>query len=75
MKKATKFGQVRSHIMTKGSITSLESIDLYGATRLSAIIYILRHKEKLSIKSVDMKIIDRNGHNCNFAKYVYTKTN
>jgi hypothetical protein len=70
----TKHGEVKNHLMTKGSITSLEAINLYNATRLSAIIYNLRHKEKLAIKSVDMKDVDCNGNTVIYAKYVYTKT-
>ena len=33
---------VLKHLQEKGSITSIESISLYGITRLSAIIYNLR---------------------------------
>lgn len=74
MKKQTKFEQVKSHLMTKGSITSWEAITLFKATRLSAIIHVLRHKQKLAIKTVDITEIDSNGNSCTFAKYVYTKT-
>ena len=34
---------VLEHLKKKGSITSMEAIQEYGATRLSAIIYNLRH--------------------------------
>lgn len=34
---------VLQHLQEHGSITSMEAIQLFGATRLSAIIYNLRH--------------------------------
>ena len=36
--------KIRNHLMTKGSITSLEAANLYGIMRLSAVIYKLRYK-------------------------------
>lgn len=35
-------GALLEHLKTKGSITSMEAIELYGATRLSARIYDFR---------------------------------
>lgn len=64
-----KTSEVLKHLKVKGSITSLEAFNLYGATRLSAIIFNLR-KRGYKIKSADGKCIDRYGHKCNFAKYV-----
>ena len=52
MKNQTKHSKVRAHINRYGSITSWKAIDAYGATRLSAIIYNLRHKENLNIKTI-----------------------
>lgn len=48
-KRATnKTQKVLEHLQKHGSITSLEAIDLYGATRLSGIIYNLKKKNILS---------------------------
>lgn len=63
-----KTSEVLKHLKVKGSITSLEAFELYGATRLSAIIFNLR-KKGYNIKTADGSCIDRYGHNCNFAKY------
>ena len=38
----TQAQAVLKHLQEKGSITSIEAISLYGATRLSSIIYNLR---------------------------------
>lgn len=35
----------------QNGITSKEAIDLYGATRLSGIIYVLKHKYNMNIKT------------------------
>ena len=47
---------VLKHLQEHGSITSMEAIQLFGATRLSAIIYNLRHKEGYDIVS-DFEIV------------------
>ena len=70
-KKPTKTEQVKAHLVKNGSITSWEAIQNYGATRLSAIIHVLRHKKKWNIESKDISEVDRNGNNCTFTKYVY----
>ena len=67
--KTTKSSEVLKHLKVRGSITSLEAFQLYGATRLSAIIFELR-KKGYNIKTTDGTCIDRYGHRCNFAKYV-----
>jgi len=67
--KTTKSSEVLKHLKVKGHITSLEAFQLYGATRLSAIIFELR-KKGYNIKTTDGTCIDRYGHKCNFAKYV-----
>ena len=37
--------QIELHLLKRGSITSWEAIDLYGITRLSALIYNLKYKK------------------------------
>lgn len=68
-----KTNAVLSHLLEKGSITSWEAIKEYGATRLSAIIYVLRHKYNLDIISENIEFIDRYGSKANFAKYILIK--
>lgn len=66
--KKDKTSAVLNHLKVRGSITSMEAFELYGATRLSAIIFCLR-KKGYNIKTNDGTCIDRFGHRCNFAKY------
>ena len=40
--KTTKLQKVLEHLQKNNTITSMEAIDLYGATRLSDIIFKLR---------------------------------
>lgn len=61
--------KVKEHLIEIGHITSLEAIELYGATRLSVIIYNLRHNYGLDIKSRDVAFVDRYGHKSSFAEY------
>lgn len=61
---------VLAHLKANGSITSKEAIDNYGATRLSSIIHILRHKEGYVIETHMMAGKTRFGHSCEYAKYV-----
>jgi hypothetical protein len=67
--KISKTRLIQSHLLKKKSITSWEAIELYGATRLSAIIFGLRDKYDIITKMVDGK--DRFGNQIRFAKYVY----
>jgi hypothetical protein len=69
--KVTKASQVQSHLTKKKYLTSWQAIELYGETRLSARIYVLR-KRGWSIQSVNMTGKDRLGNDCRFVKYVYT---
>ena len=69
MEKTNKTHEVLNHLRTKGSITSMEAIENYGATRLSAIIFNL--KKSHDIVTHRMECVDRYGNTCHFAKYVY----
>jgi len=69
MGRTNKTQQVLRHLQTKGTITSMEAFEQYGATRLSAIIFNLR--VHYIIDTVDMEITDRYDNTCHFAKYVY----
>jgi hypothetical protein len=66
--KISKKKLVETHLLKKKSITSWEAIELYGATRLSAIIFILRDKWDIVTNTITAK--DRFGNDITFAKYV-----
>lgn len=71
-KRATnKTQKVLEHLRKHGSITSLEAIDLYGATRLSGIIYNL--KREYPIESVVRKCTDKYGNAANYSTYILRK--
>lgn len=70
---SSKTREVIKHLEDKGSITSMEAIKLYGATRLSAIIYNLRHVYGMHIVTHEIDSIDRYGHHVKFGKYVLKK--
>lgn len=60
---------VLQHLQEHGSITSLEAIKLFGATRLSAIIYNLRHNEGHKIVTEIETVPTRHGTHSNIARY------
>ena len=47
----TQLKAVLNHMRTRGKITSWEAIELYGATRLPAIVWVLIHKRGIDVKS------------------------
>lgn len=67
--KTNKTEKVLEHLKNKGSITSLQAIDLYGATRLSAIIFNLRRNHK--IDGENMICSDKYGNEARYVKYIY----
>jgi hypothetical protein len=69
-KKITKLNQVKNHLIEKGQIDSWTAINLYGATRLSAIIFDLK-KAGYNIRSVRNTAFDRNNKICNFTTYIF----
>ena len=66
--KTTKTKLVLMHLLSGKTITSLEAIELYSATRLSAIIFNLRRRGH-NIATVPKTIIDKYGNKCDFAQY------
>jgi len=66
--KQNKTTEVLKHLQTYGTITSMEAIKLYGATRLSAIIFCLR-KKGYDIRTFDVTGKDRYGTTVTYAKY------
>ena len=66
----SQVGMVKEHLQKYGYITSWDAIELYGATRLSAIIYILRHKQGYDIETEKVKGKNRYGNISNYANYI-----
>lgn len=62
--------EIREHLMEKGTITSMEAIQMYGITRLSARIWDLRD-QGMDIKTVMKEGKNRHGNNCRFAQYEF----
>ena len=61
-------GRVLEYLKTHKGITSMQAFELFGATRLSAIIFILR--KEYEIESVKCKGVNRYGSRVIFDKYV-----
>ena len=53
MKKDTKTRKILQHLIDKGSISSMDAFRLYNATRLSAVIYVLKNTHGIDIETVD----------------------
>ena len=68
--KTTQRAEVLNYLKEHGSITSMEAFELFGATRLSAIIFTLRG-QGYRIATMDMGTKNRYGQNVRYAKYVY----
>ena len=68
MKCKSQTEAVLQHLQTKGSITSMDAITKYGATRLSAIIFNLR-KLGYKIETHMIHSTTRYGNACMYAEY------
>ena len=60
---------ILQHLNEHGSITSYEAFKLYGATRLSAIIYILRNNYEYDIETILTPVTTRTGGKTQIAVY------
>ena len=60
---------IMRHLHNKGPITSLQAINLYGITRLSAVIHSLRRKEHFDIKDTWRIVKNRFGHDSIVKEY------
>lgn len=69
MSKITQRERVIQHIEDFGSISSLEAFRDYGITRLSAIIWLLRHEDLMPIESIGETILNRYGEKVSFFHY------
>ena len=69
----TQYDEVKRHLEENGSITSWDAFTEYGITRLSHIIYKLRHREGLGIGAHTVTRNNRYGNPVNFSVYTYEK--
>ena len=68
--KMNKTKAVMLHLQEHGKINSWEAIKEYGATRLSAIIYNLRHHYKMNIVNDRVWFRDRYGTKAFYDNYI-----
>ena len=64
---------VLMHLEEHGTINTWEAIKEYGATRLSAIIYNLRHTYGMQIDNENVYFTDRYGNKARYTNYVYRR--
>lgn len=68
MERTNKSALCRQYLFAKGSITSWEAIEHFGATRLADIIFKLR-KAGYDIKTDTILFTDKYGNQGSYAKY------
>ena len=68
--KETQTKAILEHLKEHGSITSMESFELYGCTRLSARIFELR-KKGYDIETHIIAGKTRYGTHCEYARYTF----
>lgn len=70
----SQISAVERHLQEHKSITSLEAFRLYGATRLSAIIFVLRDRYRGTGKQIVTMMCEgtnKYGNKTRYGKYVY----
>lgn len=60
-------GRILNYLKSNEGITSIQSFELFGATRLSAIIYNLR--KEYEIESVKRERVNKYGERVTFSEY------
>lgn len=73
MEKMNKTKAVLLHLQEYGKINAWEAIKEYGATRLSAIIFNLRHNYDLNIINDRIVFVDRYGRKSHYDNYILIK--
>ena len=68
-KKQTHVQIILKYLQSHKGITSIQAFEKFGITRLSAVIWTLRHKNKLTIESVDRYSVNKYGENVRFVEY------
>lgn len=66
----TQIDRIKRHLNDYGNITSWEAFTEYGITRLSAIIYILKHKQEFVFADEWLNRTNRYGEPTHFKKYI-----
>lgn len=69
MNNITQKGAILEHLKSGRPLTSVQAYDLYGATRLAAVVHELRKHH--DIKTVRVHGVNRFGESCSYARYVY----
>ena len=67
----TQTNAVLNHLQKNGTITSMEAIVLYGATRLSDIIMRLRTKYDIDMQMQESTTENRYGRKSRYGLYIY----
>jgi len=67
--KQSQVSMLADHLIQNGSITSIEAIELYGCTRLSARIWDLRHKYGMVIEATPETGKNRFGKTVSYVRY------
>jgi hypothetical protein len=63
--------KVLAYVRTNGSITSLQAIQTYGITRLSAVIFNMIEDGHIFRKEHSVKVQNRFGEDCRVTRYHY----
>lgn len=74
MEHKSQIEAVLAHLKKHGNITSVQAIELFGATRLSAIIFVLRGRG-YRIKTEPFEVITRYKRKTRPARYILLKEN
>ena len=61
---------IMMHLLEHGHINTWEAIKEYGATRISAIIYNLRHRYNMNIVNKPIEFRDRYGRKSFYDEYI-----
>lgn len=61
---------VFDHLVKYGHISTWTAYERYHITRLSALIWLLRHKDGVAIKTKHKTVRNADGNNCTFADYI-----
>ena len=70
MKRTTQTSEILKYLKEHDGLTSMQAFQLFGATRLAAIICNLR-KRGYKIESFDMEGTNRYGGAVRYTKYIY----
>lgn len=62
--------RILNHLKTQKKITSFEAFELYGITRLSAVIYSLRKRYGYNITNKNLHGKNRYGESVHFVEYI-----